>query len=250
MSFILKIIPLATLIINRYNGFMKPPSTRTLILLLLAGILLLPAAVPLDGGLPEVFFIKDISGRGQAFPLSCESRSATDLARFWGVKFSETTFFSSLPTSDNPEKGFVGSVFGHWGQIPPKPYGVHARPVALALRKFGLNARAHYGMTLEELKFEIANGRPVVVWVVGRVWKGTPINYNAKDGSEVTVARYEHTMLAYGYDKAGIYLIDAGSGTRKNYSYKNFTASWGVLGNMAVTAKGLIPYVHEYPLDR
>jgi uncharacterized protein YvpB len=219
---------------------MKQPSPRMLIFLLLLCVLVLPAALPLDEGLPEVFFIKDVTGHQQTFPLSCESRSATDLARFWGVNFKETTFLNSLPISDNPEKGFVGSVYGVWGQTPPKPYGVHARPVAIALRKFGLNARAQYGMTLEELKFEIANGRPVVVWVVGHVWEGKPIIYTAEDGSEVTVVRYEHTMLAYGYDKAGIYLIDAGSGTKRNYSYKKFTVSWDVLGNMAVTATGLI----------
>jgi uncharacterized protein YvpB len=220
---------------------MKQPTTRTLILLLSLCVLVLTGAAPLDEELPAVYFIKGISGRSQTYPLSCESRSATDLARFWGVKFKETTFFSSLPASDNPEKGFVGSVYGVWGQTPPKPYGVHARPVATFLRKFGLNARAQYGFTLEELKIEIASGRPVIVWVVGHVWEGEPIIYTAEDGSEVTVARYEHTMLAYGYDKAGIYLIDAGNGTKRNYSYKKFTASWDVLGNMAVTATGLIP---------
>jgi len=219
---------------------MKLPLPRTLILLLLLCALVLPAAAPIKEELPEVFFIKDISGRGQAFSLSCESRSATDLAIFWGIEFEEITFLGSLPVSDNPEKGFVGNVHGVWGQTPPKPYGVHARPIALALRRFGLNARAQYGMTLEELKFEIANGRPVVVWVVGHVWQGKPIIYTAEDGSEVTVARYEHTMLAYGYDKAGIYLIDAGNGTKRNYSYKKFMASWDVLGNMAVTATGHI----------
>jgi uncharacterized protein YvpB len=219
---------------------MKPPLPRTLTFILLLCALVLPAAVPFDGELPEVFFIKDISGRGPAFSLSCESRSATDLARFWGTEFEETTFFGSLPISDNPEKGFVGSVHGVWGQTPPKPYGVHARPIAAALRRFGLNARAQYGMTVEELKFEIASGRPVIVWVVGHVWEGKPIIYTAEDGSQVTVARYEHTMLAYGYDKAGIYLIDAGSGMKRNYSYKKFTASWDVLGNMAVTATGLL----------
>jgi uncharacterized protein YvpB len=218
---------------------MKQPSSRTLILLLSLCVLVLPAAAPLNAEMPAVHFIEGVSGRGQAFPLSCESRSATDLAKFWGLMFKETTFFHSLPTSDNPEKGFVGSVYGVWGQTPPKPYGVHARPVAIALRKFGLDARAQYGMTLEALKFEIASGRPVIVWVVGHVWEGTPTIYTAEDGSEVTVARYEHTMLAYGYDKAGIYLIDAGNGMKRNYSYKKFTTSWDVLGNMAVTATGL-----------
>jgi uncharacterized protein YvpB len=244
---------------------MKTTTPRKLILILLLCSLTLPAAVSAATvpaaiassaaalsklSLPEVHIIKNIVGRKQAFPLSCESRSAVDLANYWGIKVDEIAFFNVLPKSDNPEKGFVGSVFGIWGQTPPKPYGVHARPIANNLRKYSLNARAHYGMSLAALKFEIASGRPVVVWVVGHVWEGTPKIYIAEDGSEVTVARYEHTMLAYGYDKAGVYLIDPGSGLRRNYGYTKFMASWEVLGNMAVTVSGIKHLIHDSSHDR
>ena len=197
-----------------------------------------PAAAASEDDLPDIVFIEGISARGQTFPLSCESRSAVDLASYWGVKFKETEFFHSLPVSDNPEEGFVGNVFGAWGQTPPQPYGVHAPPIARLLQSHGIDAVARKNLTLEELKTEIANGRPVIVWVVGHVWKGVSQEYKAKDGSIVTVAPYEHTMLAYGYDLAGVYLIDAGNGMRRGYSYKVFKESWGVLGNMAVTATG------------
>ncbi len=230
---------------------MNAITSRKLILVLMLCSLVLPAAtqpsiMAARPSLPKVHIIKNIIGRRQTFPLSCESRSAVDLANYWGVKVNEIEFFNALPKSDNPERGFVGSVFGVWGQTPPKPYGVHAKPVANNLGKFGLNAKAHYGMTLDELKFEIANGRPVIVWVVGHVWKGTPKIYIAEDGSEVTVARYEHTMLAYGYDKAGVYLIDAGSGAKRNYGYAKFLISWEVLGNMAVTVMGVKPLIQDY----
>jgi len=188
--------------------------------------------------LPNYAFVEGLVGHGQTYPLSCESRSAADLAQYWGVSVSEVTFFDNLPVSDNPEKGFVGSVFGTWGQTPPNPYGVHAKPVAKLLRQYGLDATARRGMTVADLKIEIANGRPVIVWVVGRVWEGTPIEYTAKDGKTVIVAQYEHTMIAYGYDLSGIYLMDAGSGARQAYAYSIFKASWSVLGNMAVTAVG------------
>jgi uncharacterized protein YvpB len=65
--------------------------------------------------------------------------------------------------------GFVGSVYGTWGQTPPKPYGVHARPITKLLRAYGLIAEARRGMLLTDLKIEISNGRPVIAWVVGRV---------------------------------------------------------------------------------
>jgi len=188
--------------------------------------------------LPNYYFVEGLVGHGQTYPLSCESRSAADLAQYWGVGVSEVAFFENLPVSDNPEKGFVGSVFGTWGQTPPNPYGVHAKPVAKLLRAYGLDATARRGMTVADIKTEIANDRPVIVWVIGRVWQGTPVEYTASDGETVIVAGYEHTMIAYGYDLSGIYLMDAGSGARQAYSYEVFKTSWSVLGNMAVTAVG------------
>lgn len=210
-----------------------------LILLVLSGMLI-AAAPPVESDLPNYYFI-DMRGRAQSMPLSCESRSASDLAAYWGVPIEETDFFNTLPKSDNPEKGFVGDVYGTWGQVPPNPYGVHAKPVAQLLRQNGLEAKAHKGLTFEQLRKEIANDRPVIVWVIGRVWEGTPVEYIARDGSQTTVARYEHTMIVYGYDLAAVYLIDAGSGARQQHSIQNFEKSWAVLGNMAVTVAGTKP---------
>lgn len=219
---------------------------KTLTLFLLVSSLVLPAAAPsLQEDLPDYAFVAGIVAHGQTYPLSCESRSAADLANYWGIPVDEVEFFDALPISDNPEKGFVGSVMGVWGHIPPNSYGVHAVPVASLLRQYGLDAKAQRGMSLYELKREIANGRPVIVWVVGHVWQGTPETYTAKDGSQVTVTRFEHTMIAYGYDKAGVYLIDAGNGTRGNYGNERFENSWGVLGNMAVTASGIIHHIPD-----
>ncbi len=213
-----------------------------LILVLLPGAVRAASAVPEEeftwDGLPDVAFITDLVAHGQTYALSCESRSASDLAGYWGVSAPEVQFFNSLPKSDNPEKGFVGSVHGTWGGTPPNAYGVHAKPIAALLREYGLDATARRGMTIADLKFEIANGRPVIVWVVGHVWQGTSQEYYANDGNTVLVAGYEHTMIAYGYDLAGIYLVDAGNAARKGYSYQVFEDSWSVLGNMAVTATG------------
>ncbi len=200
--------------------------------------LLVSAAAPLtEPALPERAVISDIQGQAQSYSLSCESRSATDLLRYWGIQESETAFLRSLGKSDNPEKGFVGDVNGEWGQVPPDPYGVHAQPVAASLQSYGLEAEARYLMSLDELKAEIAAGRPVIVWVIGAVWAGEPHIYHTKDDQRLVVAAYEHTMLAVGYDKNSILLIDAGDGHKATYPLKKFLNSWAVLGNMAVTAR-------------
>lgn len=181
---------------------------------------------------PKASKIKGIVGYPQSMPLSCESRSAVDWARYFGKSINEYTFFNGLPKNDNPDRGFVGSVYGSWGQIPPAPYGVHAKPVAHRLREFGLNAKAVRGMTLTELKNEIASGQPVIVWVIGHVARGTPVTYTASDGHRTTVAKFEHTVIVTGYDRNKFFFLD---GSKVYYRYKkDFLKSWGVLWNMAV----------------
>ncbi|MEK6222879.1 MAG: C39 family peptidase, partial [Chloroflexota bacterium] len=117
--------------------------------------------------LPAAAYISGVVGHAQSYALSCESRSATDLANFWGISVTETGFFNSLPSNDDPEVGFVGDVNGQWGFTPPKPYGVHAKPIAKALRAIGLDATSRRGISFHDLKTEIAAGRPAIVWVIG-----------------------------------------------------------------------------------
>ena len=184
--------------------------------------------------LPTYATIKGIKGYPQTSSLSCESRSAVDWAAFFGVKIKEKKFLGSLPRSDNPEEGFVGNSNDAWGAIPPASYGVHAAPVADLLNHFGVPAQARKGMSWRELRKEIANGRPVIVWVIGQMNNGSPILYHTKSGKNVIVAHYEHTMILVGYDRTSVEAIDAFSGQRRTYPLKNFLASWSVLGNMAI----------------
>jgi len=187
--------------------------------------------------LPDKANVSGITGRAQKYNLSCESRSAVDLAIFWGVRLSETGFLNSLPRSDDPEVGFVGNPNDYWGYTPPQSYGVHAQPVAESLRNFGLRAEAHKGLTWDQLRGEIAAGRPVIVWVIGKMWPGKPLDYQSKSGT-TTVARFEHSMLLVGYDPTKVTVIDPSHGKRQTYTLKEFKRSWKVLGNMAVTVAG------------
>lgn len=184
--------------------------------------------------IPDRAYIRGVKGRKQSFSLSCESRSAVDLAAYWGVKVGEKKFLMSLPRSANPDRGFVGNPDDAWGNIPPASYGVHAEPVAALLREYGLPAEARRGMKWAELQAEVAAGRPVVVWVIGQLWSGTPVRYTAPDGSRTVVARYEHTMILVGYEPGKVYLLDAYTGLTQSYPLRTFLNSWKVLGRMAI----------------
>lgn len=183
--------------------------------------------------LPSDAYIDGIWGFPQAFNLSCESRSASDLARFFGVNFTELEFLYALPQSDNPEVGFVGSVNGFLGQLPPLGYGVHARPVAKLMRSFGLDAEAHKDMSFKDLKKEVAAGRPVMVWAIADMGYSAPVEYTSSDGKTSIVARFEHTFIVIGFGDDYVTVLD----NERIYSVTTdqFKASWGVLGNMAIT---------------
>jgi uncharacterized protein YvpB len=180
--------------------------------------------------------ISGVRGHAQGYSLSCESRSAADLAAFWDVSISETEFLQALPRADNPEDGFVGNPSDAWGNIPPHGYGVHAGPVAKTLQEYGLEAEAYHDLSWDDLRAEINAGHPVIVWVIGQMWGGTSDEYAAPDGSTSIVAAFEHTMILTGYSPDTVQVVDAYSGQDQTYLLKTFQKSWSVLGNMAVFA--------------
>jgi uncharacterized protein YvpB/LysM repeat protein len=190
------------------------------------------------GTLPDSAYIPGVIGHAQSYSISCEARSAADLAAFWGSNIGETEFLQAMPSSDNPDQGFVGNPNEVWGRLPPHGYGVHAGPVAEALRAFGLQAEARHDLNWDDLRGEISAGRPVIVWVIGAMWPGTPVDYEASDGSFSRVAAYEHTMLLTGYSADSVEVIDAYNGQYQYYWLNSFLNSWSVLGNMAVFSYG------------
>lgn len=193
----------------------------------------LPPAIASPSNLPAEALIENITGRAQRLSLSCESRSAADWAGYFGIALDELTFLGQLPVSDDPDVGFVGDVRGAWGQTPPNDYGVHAGPVARLLEQYGLPARARRYMNFDDLRAEIAAGRPVITWVVGHVEAGgTSIRYTAGSGRETIVAPYEHTVIVIGYTPDTLTILDGARRTVR--PLETFVDSWGVLGNMAV----------------
>jgi uncharacterized protein YvpB len=183
--------------------------------------------------IPDEHYITGIFGHRQYYAISCESSSAADWASFFGVQIYESDIQFSLPTSDNPEKGFVGDVNDPWGQTPPYSYGVHAAPIAQVLKEdFKLPAKAAKGFTLEEVKAELATDQPIIAWVIGNMVGGFPAEYKDKNGQTTIVAAYEHTVILTGYSADHIRYLNNG----RFYEVPNevFFNSWGVLGNMVV----------------
>jgi len=184
--------------------------------------------------LPEEFYIRNITGHKQYYSLGCETSTAIDLANYFGVAIIESEFQLRLPLSDNPDYGFVGSVDGPWGQVPPYAYGVHAGPVGDLLREYGLNAIGEKNFTVERLKSEIASGQPVIAWVIGNVVGGIPYEYTDSQGRKVIVAAYEHVVIITGYSNAAGTLRYMNNGKFYDVPVDHFDQSWAVLERMVV----------------
>jgi uncharacterized protein YvpB len=191
-----------------------------------------PPPQPTESSLPGSAEVRGLTGYPQSLPLSCESRSAVDWARFFGVSIGELEFQYALPSSDNPNKGFSGSPRGPGGLLPPNGYGAHAPPVAALLRAYGLNAHSRSSMSLEDLQAEIAAGRPVIVWVISSVLPGYGVSYTASDGETLTVAPFEHTVIVTAYGPGSITVQDGGMVYSRTTG--QFLQSWAVLGYQAV----------------
>ena len=195
-----------------------------------------PTGTP-EPAYPAEHYIRSISGHRQTYSLSCEASVAVDWAGYFGVNIHEFDFQVALPLSDNPDKGFVGDVNAPWGQVPPFGYGVHAAPVADLLVEYGVPARAVKGWTIEQVKEELANDRPVIAWVIGNVVGGVPAEYTDKIGDTTIVAAYEHTIILTGYNEKNIRYMT--NGRFIDVPTDVFENSWAVLGNMAIYYDGI-----------
>jgi uncharacterized protein YvpB len=196
----------------------------------------LPSATnesPPQSDVVPAYQIGGIAGHAQLFNLDCEARSAVDWAAFLGHNIDEIEFLGRLPSSDNPEFGFVGSYYDEPGQLPPASYGVYAPPVADLLQEYGVNASARSGASWHDIQVEISNNRPVIAWVINHTYIGYPVSYQDSQGRTTTVARFEHTVMVTGYNDQYVTILD---GDITYYrTIQEFLDSWSVLGNMIIT---------------
>ena len=184
--------------------------------------------------LPTQAYVDGFVGHAQSYPLDCETRSAVDFAAYFGFSIDAYQFLTSLPKSDDPNEGFVGNYTDPRGQIPPASYGVYQEPVAALLRSYGVPAVGYKNMSWERIKYEISNGRPVMVWVAGNTEVGTPQYYTPSNGKSTKVVPYQHTVVVIGYDSQNVTIQDGAM--RYTRSINTFLTSWATLDNRGIIA--------------
>ena len=202
----------------------------TAIILLAHGIELLPRHHTAQAA-PNEAMIRGFPSVMQWYSLSCEYAAAAAVTLYWGDVVSQRDFIREVPKHPNPHIGFRGNIHGEHGGV--RDYGIYAEPLVPVLERRGYGATVFYG-GVSRLKANLAAGNPVVVWITTGRYVERPVYRFSHEGDRFKLVPYEHTVVAYGYDDGGIYLMDVGDGGFYYTAWSSFLRRWSYFDQMAL----------------
>ncbi|MFF2079160.1 C39 family peptidase [Kitasatospora sp. NPDC058162] len=150
-----------------------------------------------------------------------------------GVDLVHHEFGHSGPLSGDPYVAFVGDPDG--SESAGTGFGVYSPPVAAAARSYGLTVRQDGpGVSVQQLKDQLAAGHPAIVWV-DYLWRHLrSTTYTAYDGRSVLYAGpAEHTVVVTGFSGGRVSLNDPARG-RTTVAEQDFADGYATYGQMAV----------------
>lgn len=142
--------------------------------------------------------------QGKILPTGCEIVSASMMINYYGIKTTGTSLAKEIPYDErNPSLGYVGSPFTTGG------WTIYPEALATTVVNYIPTARDMTGMSLDDLKEQIAGGKPVLVWMKGM--HGYII----------------HSIIVTGYDEKGIFYNDPLKGKKNDWlDYEDFLEMW------------------------
>ncbi len=198
---------------------------------LLLGATMLFSGVRQASAQHDALIIDGMPSVTQWYSLSCEYAAAAAVTLYWGELVSQDDFLKEVPEDPNPHKGFRGNINGPFGGIDD--YGIYAEPLVQVLERRGYNAEVFYG-GVERLKYEIDEEHPVVVWITTGRYTERP-TYQREYGGEVfKLVPSEHSVVVYGYDGDGVYIMDVSDGGFYHTPWDSFLMRWGYFDQMAL----------------
>jgi uncharacterized protein YvpB len=140
--------------------------------------------------------------------------------------------FYSVARWGDPNRGFVGSVYGDG-----IGYAIYHGPLTRFLAQL-MPGRAVdlTGHSFDDVLTHVAHGVPVVMWVTTTFAPTDDWVTWQAHGSRVRGTTFEHAVLLVGYDKTSVYVNNPLNGEREQrVSRALFEAAWRQLGQQAVT---------------
>lgn len=168
----------------------------------------------------------------EQWPLMSELAAASIATAYWGAPVSAAELLESLERSENPHLGFRGDPQGMFGTTDD--YGVYNTPLAEALNSYGFTTDAFYADgDRTALTSRIDAGLPVVVWITYNLEQQERIVVESDLGRYSLIAG-QHAVVVYGYDDAGVKVMDVGAGSSASWSWDEFMASWSLFDGMGL----------------
>jgi uncharacterized protein YvpB len=173
----------------------------------------------------------DFPTHHQEHSLSCEYASIYIATAYFGSPISEDAAINDVPSAVDPHYGYRGDIDGPFGSTDD--YGVYAEPLATLLQDYGYNGVVSYGADASTLEANLDAGEPTLVWIATRGDDGF-YDENAY-GDRFKLVPYEHVVVAYAYDDAGVWVSDPGNGLLEHLNWDWFLPAWDALDGMALS---------------
>ena len=137
-------------------------------------------------------------------PTGCEIVSTTMMLDYMGIDVDPVKLAEEIPYDKNdPSLGYVGNPFTDGG------WTIYPEAMIETIMKYLPTAKVMTGVSMDELKEQLALEKPVVVWLSGM--HGYTI----------------HSVIVTGYDMKGIYYNDPWSGEKNAWiSNDDFLTMW------------------------
>lgn len=146
-------------------------------------------------------------------PTGCEITSWTMMANYAGIDIEKTEAADEMPTSSDPNQGFVGSPYwSEGGSLVVFPGGLEDMT-----REYFGSYENMTGCSYGQMEEKLRDKRLVVVWVTRLDGFGS------------------HTVALTGYDEDSLYYNDPWTGKEETISREYFETIWAENGHMAMS---------------
>ena len=188
------------------------------------------------------------------YPTGCEAASCTALLRYYGFSITLDQMVATIPRKDivyingrrigpdiheyfvgNPRGGYTSSSPGYGAFAPCVTKSLQA---AIDARGGGYTAVNLTGCSFDLLRYQLAQGRPLIVWATYQMMVPKTVNSWYIPNGDGTYRYFEyprgtHVFVLKGYSESYVYLMDPYYGTRV-YDRSTFEARWNLLGKQAI----------------
>jgi len=178
-------------------------------------------------------------------PTGCEVTALCETLNYLGFDIDKVTLADEFMPMDNSgiytmRQAYIGDPKSEEGFGCYSPVIVQTADDYFMSVKSPCYAVDLTGRSLKELLYQVAQGRPVIVWsTIDMVVTAPNYRWTTNDGEEMWFNDFQHCVVIYGYDfEAGAVMVAdplAGNVCRNMESFKN---AYEILGNQAVVICG------------